>query len=88
MSLDLIRALGSMRRIVATRSLDFDRTLGAELGTEETKFEGLSRAWVVSHLAFVAAVETKSVDLNRTWVADHQFSEAVVVTKFAGLSLA
>ena len=44
--------------------LDFDRILGAELETVETRSKGLSQAWVVDHQSFMAAVETKSEGLS------------------------
>ena len=50
---------------MATRFLDFNRTLGAELETVETRSKGLSQVWVVDHQSSMVAVETKSEDLNR-----------------------
>ena len=64
-SLDLSQASASMQRIVVTRSLDFDRILGAERETVETKFEGLGQALVVDQQSSEAAVVTMSMDLDQ-----------------------
>ena len=64
-SLDFSQALGSMRRIMATRFSDFDQTLVAEPETVENKFEGLNQAWVIDHQSSMVAVATKSEGLTR-----------------------